>query len=81
MQTNICSKHTGINKKKIRFVKYPDIPSAIKPVQHCNEIPIPITSSNLNTSSDSSDENGDLNDSSKMYTSKKYVIIYTSTIE
>ena len=42
-------------------VIYPDIPAAIRPVPHNDDIPIPITPYNLDSSSESDDEN-EIND-------------------
>jgi len=47
---------SGINRKNKHRVKYPDVPSAIKPVPHGPGIPIPIPPDNLNSSSDSSED-------------------------
>ena len=77
MQTNIFIKHTGINKKEIRVVKYPGIPSAIKPDQHCNEIPIPFAPPILNSSPDSSEENDNLNDSIEIYIPQRNMLLFT----
>ena len=33
---------TGINKKKRKSLIYPNLPSALRPVAHCDEIPIPV---------------------------------------
>ena len=33
---------TGINKKKRKSLIYPNLPSALLPVAHCDEIPIPV---------------------------------------
>lgn len=46
----------GINRKNRHHVKYPDVPSAIKPVPHGPEVPIPKPPSNLDSSSDSCEE-------------------------
>jgi len=46
----------GINRKNKQHVKYPDVPSAIKPVPHGTEIPIPTPPDNLDSSSDSCEE-------------------------
>lgn len=32
----------GFNKKNKQYMKYPSIPSAIRPVPHCDEIPVPV---------------------------------------
>ena len=32
---------TGINRKSRRYLKYPDLQSAHRPVAHCDEIPVP----------------------------------------
>ena len=37
-----CTMHLkGINRKNKKSLKYPNLPSAIRPVPHCNEIPVP----------------------------------------
>ena len=54
-------------KNKAR-VKYPDIPSAIRPVPHNDDIPIPLSPDNLDSSSESDDEN-EIND----YLSQEYI--------
>lgn len=46
----------GINRKNKQHVKYPDVPSAIKPVPHGTEILIPTPPDNLDSSSDSCEE-------------------------
>ena len=33
---------TGINRKNKKSLKYPSLPSAIRPVPHCDDIPIPL---------------------------------------
>ena len=35
------SMKKGFNRKKTSLIKYPNIPSAIRPVPHCDELPIP----------------------------------------
>ena len=32
----------GINKEKRKSLLYPNLPSALRPVAHCDEIPIPV---------------------------------------
>lgn len=32
----------GFNKKNKQHLQYPDIPSAIRPVAHCDELPVPV---------------------------------------
>ena len=46
----------GINRKNKQHVKYPDVPSAIKPVPHGTEIPIPTPPDNLDSLSASCEE-------------------------
>ena len=33
---------TGINKKKRKSLIYPNLPSTLRPVAHCDELPIPV---------------------------------------
>ena len=33
---------TGINEKKRKSLIYPNLPSALRPVAHCDELPIPV---------------------------------------
>jgi hypothetical protein len=56
----------GINRKNKQHVKYPDVPSAIKPVPHGPEVPIPVPPSSLDSSSDSC-EDMDVMDKSATY--------------
>ena len=53
-------------KNKARVI-YPDIPSAILSVSHNDDIPIPIPPDNLDSSSESDDENEINDDLSKEY--------------
>lgn len=46
----------GINRNNKQHVKYPSVPSAIKPVPHGTEIPIPTPPDNFDSSSDSYEE-------------------------
>src|ERR1700749_3556675 len=56
----------GINRNNKHHAKYPDVPSAIKPVPHGTEIPIPTPPDNLDSSSDSCEEM-DVMDNSATY--------------
>ena len=49
--------YVDIHMKNKPRVIYPDIPSAIQPVPHYDDIPIPIPPDNLDSSSESDDEN------------------------
>ena len=53
-------------KNKARVI-YPDIPSAIRPVPHNDDITIPIPPDNLNSSSESDNENEINDDLSQEY--------------
>jgi hypothetical protein len=53
----------GINRKNKQHVKYPDVPSAIKPVPHGPEVPIPNPPNNLDSSSDSCEEMDEMDES------------------
>jgi len=57
----------GINRNNKQHVKYPDVPSAMKPVPHGPEIPIPAPPDNLNCLSDSGEEIDDMDDASATY--------------
>jgi len=38
-----CAVNTkGINRKNKNLFVYPNLESAIKPIPHCNEIPVPV---------------------------------------
>ena len=59
---------TEINKKKRKSLLYPNLPSALRPVAHCDEIPIPIfkklpdvSNENLNVSFQEQDNLNDNN--------------------
>ena len=56
----------GINRKNKQHVKYPVVPSAIRPVPHGPEISIRTPTDNLDSSSDSS-EDMDVLDKSATY--------------
>ena len=66
-ECSICPINlTGINKKKSIPSTYQNLPSALRPVAHCNEFPIPVfkeppdvPNENLDVSFDEQD---DLND-------------------
>lgn len=49
----------GVNKKKRRHVIYPDIPSAIKPLPHGPDVPVPKPPDNVTSPSTSSEETDD----------------------
>ena len=53
-------------KNKVRVI-YPDIPSAIRPVPYNDDIPISIPPDNLDSSSESDDENEINDDLSQEY--------------
>ena len=46
---------TGITSKSKHALKYPDLPSAIRPVPHSEELPVPRPWENLTSSDDNSD--------------------------
>jgi hypothetical protein len=46
---------TGINKKNRSSLRYPDLESARRPVAHCDEIPVPVSSELLDIRDESSD--------------------------
>ena len=45
---------TGITSKSKHTVKYPDLPSAMRPVSHTEELPVPKSPENLTFSNDNS---------------------------
>jgi hypothetical protein len=49
----------GITSKSTHTVKYPDLPSALRPVTHIKEFSVPKLLENLTFSSDSSDSDDD----------------------
>ena len=57
---------TGINRKKRKSLLYPNLPSALRPVAHCDEIPIPVFKELPDVPNENLDvnfeENDDLND-------------------
>ena len=57
---------TGINKKKHKSFIYPNLPLALRPVAHCDEIPIPVFKELPDVPNENLDvnfeENDDLND-------------------
>ena len=55
----------GMNKKNKNMIKYPDIPSAIRPVPHSDDLPIPIPPRQLAELSES--ESDDDSDSGDVY--------------
>ena len=59
---------TGINKKKRKSLLYPNLPSALRPVAHCDEIPIPVFKKLPDVSTENLDvsfqEQDNLNDNS-----------------
>jgi hypothetical protein len=57
----------GINRNNKQHVKYPDVPSAMKPVPHGPEIPIPAPPDNLDLLSDSGEEIDEMDDASATY--------------
>ena len=43
MTATYCAVNTkGINRKKKNPLVYPNLESAIRPILHCNEIPVPV---------------------------------------
>lgn len=55
----------GMNKKSKRYIKYPDIPSAIRPLLHSDDLPIPMPPKQLgNLSDNESDHTCNSNDAS-----------------
>ena len=62
-------------QNKARVI-YPDIPTAIRPVPHNEDIPLPIPQDNLDSSSESDDEyeiNDDLSQEYIPYENKRYL--------
>lgn len=48
-------KPLGRNAKSMKHIKYPNIPSAMQPVPHSDDVPVPICSENVHRRSSSSD--------------------------
>ena len=63
------SMKKGFNKKKKSVIEYPNIPSAIRPVSHSDELPIPEPRSIDLLSSDDAESNEECS-VSKPYTSR-----------
>ena len=43
MIATYCAVNTkGINRKQKNLLVYPNLESAIRPIPHCNEIPVPV---------------------------------------
>ena len=57
----------GINRNNKQHVKYPDVPSAMKPVPHGPEIPIPAPPDKLESLSDSGEDVDEMDDASATY--------------
>jgi len=49
----------GITSKSRHTVKYPDLPSAVRPIPHSEEYPVPKPAENLTFSDDISDSGDD----------------------